>query len=209
MFTFYFREDHGLGRSWVWDWEPGCGPPKKGKKPGSDLVLADYVRFWLDGSSLETSHCAILNRQACFCLKLLSWSRLDANQIWHVYWVDDHRSAGKDCACLCFCDRCSLHGGILESKIWVIFLFDDCAIEEWESAVILQSPTILLLLLFFVFLFFVFLVMLCFVPAVNKLSTTSTKLGGGGGGGNEGNNCTKLILSTVQIKQASITSSCF
>ena len=120
MFTFYFREDHGPGRSWVWDWEPGCGPPKKGKKPGSDLVLADYVRFWLDGSSLETSHCAILNRQACFCLKLLSWSRLDANQIWHVYWVDEHCSAGKDCACLCFCDRCSLHGGILESKIWIL-----------------------------------------------------------------------------------------
>ena len=39
-------------------------PPKKGKKPGSDLVLADYVRFWLDGSSLETSHCAIIARPA-------------------------------------------------------------------------------------------------------------------------------------------------
>ena len=37
---------------------------KNSKKPGSDLVLAEYVRFWPDGSSPEISQCAVIARPA-------------------------------------------------------------------------------------------------------------------------------------------------
>ena len=45
-------------------------------QPGSDLVLANCVRFGPNGSGLETSWPVLLSQPGS-----------DANQIWHVYWV--------------------------------------------------------------------------------------------------------------------------
>ena len=53
-------------------------------QPGSDLVLADCVRFWPNGSGPEASWCARIIRPAfgqCFP------AGPDANRIRHVYWV--------------------------------------------------------------------------------------------------------------------------
>ena len=50
-------------------------------QPGSDLVLADCVRFWPDGSGPEGSRCARIIRPAsgqCFSP--------DPDRIRHVYW---------------------------------------------------------------------------------------------------------------------------
>ena len=47
---------------------------------GSDLVLADCVRFWPNVSGPETSRCA------SFWPMLPSQSGLDMNRIRHIYW---------------------------------------------------------------------------------------------------------------------------
>ena len=49
---------------------------------GSNLVLADCVRFWPDGSSLEASQCARLIQPASG-----QRFRADLDQIRHVYWA--------------------------------------------------------------------------------------------------------------------------
>ena len=56
-------------------------------QPGSDLVLADCVRFWPNGSGPEASRCARIIRPV-----LPSRSGPDANRIRHVYWVRSSRS---------------------------------------------------------------------------------------------------------------------
>ena len=55
-------------------------------QPGSDLVLADCVRFWPNGSGPEASQCA-KNHPARFWPMLPSRSGPDVNRIRHVYWV--------------------------------------------------------------------------------------------------------------------------
>ena len=53
-------------------------------QPGSDLVLADCVRFWPNGSGPEASQCARIIRPAsgqCF--------PADPDRIRHVYWGGD------------------------------------------------------------------------------------------------------------------------
>ena len=49
-------------------------------QPGSDLVLADCVRFWPNGSSPDASQCARIIRPA-------SGQCFPANRIRYVYWV--------------------------------------------------------------------------------------------------------------------------
>ena len=55
-------------------------------QPGSDLVLADCVRFWPNGSGPEASRCA-KNHPARFWPMPPSRSGPDTNRIRHVYWV--------------------------------------------------------------------------------------------------------------------------
>ena len=54
--------------------------------PGSDLVLADCVRFAPNGSGPKGSQCARINR-TCFWPVLPRGSGQDANLIRHVYWA--------------------------------------------------------------------------------------------------------------------------
>ena len=54
-------------------------------QPGSDLVLADGVRFWPNGSGPEASQWA-KNHPARFWPMLPSRSGPDTNRIRHVYW---------------------------------------------------------------------------------------------------------------------------
>ena len=62
---------------------PGNTVPNQ---PGSDLVLADCVRFWPNGSGPEASQCARIIRPASGQSVLPSRSGPDANRIRHVYW---------------------------------------------------------------------------------------------------------------------------
>ena len=66
----------------------GCVPSQRSRivlcktRPDPDLVLADCVRFWPNGSGPEASRCARIIRPAsgqCFSA--------DVNRIRHVYWV--------------------------------------------------------------------------------------------------------------------------
>ena len=54
-------------------------------QPGSDLVLADCVRFWPNGSGPEASQCAKNHPARCWPM-LPSRSGPDANRIQHLYW---------------------------------------------------------------------------------------------------------------------------
>ena len=60
-------------------------------QPGSDLVLADCVRFW----SKRIRSGSGKSRPARFWPMLPSWSGPDANRIRHVYWVQRSKDVGR------------------------------------------------------------------------------------------------------------------
>jgi len=82
-------------------------------QPRSDLVLADCVRFWPNGSGLEAS----TSHQACFWPMLPTQSRLDMNWILHVYWEVWHYDPSKCNICLSWCLQISL-------VLWVFKLLE-------------------------------------------------------------------------------------
>ena len=61
-------------------------------QPGSDIVLADCVRFWPNGSGPEAKP-VCRNHPARFWPMLPSRSGPDTNRIRHVYWVLTYCSA--------------------------------------------------------------------------------------------------------------------
>ena len=76
-------------------------------QPGSNLVLADCVRFWPNGSGPEASRCARIIRPAQFWPMLPSRSGPDENLIRHVYWDSRGHATSVGCSMqsLLFCTK--------------------------------------------------------------------------------------------------------